>query len=152
MTQWDTDHDRSITQEEMFLNDIAVEEIEWIKNLQDSQVASLMDMPIILDHPNTLAILYPKLPANTDADIVQTFFSGQAMVSTQVLEDDHCNPIVQPTLHANNGKRVTRPSPKVPTTGASLELQSWGCNLNETHSVDLWQDGLMMTWGNRSTS
>ena len=78
----------------MFLDDITAEEIEWINNLKDSHFVSLMDTPTILDHPNTLAIPHPELPANTDADTVQTFFPGQAVVSTQAPEDDHSNPIV----------------------------------------------------------
>ena len=79
MMQWDMEHDHPITQEEMFLDDIAAEEIKWINNLNDAQFASPMDMPILLDCPHILMIPHPELPANTDADTAQTFFPGQSV-------------------------------------------------------------------------
>ena len=92
MTQWDMEHDHLITQEEMFLDDIVAEEIEWIDNLKDAQFASPTDTPILLDHPSILLIPHPELPANTDANTVQTFFPGQSVASTQAPGVNHHTP------------------------------------------------------------
>ena len=126
MTQWDMEHDHPITQEEMFLDDIAAEEIEWIDNLKDAQFTSLMDTPILLDHPSILVIRHPELPANTDADTVQTFFPGQSVASPQAPGDDHHTPSIQQPLHANDGNRVTCPSPEAPNAGAPLGAAAMG--------------------------
>ena len=72
-TIWDKEHDRPITMEEQYLEEIADEDIEWVENLADIKFTMDSVMEVILDQPKTAKVPQPVLPENADANTVKTF-------------------------------------------------------------------------------
>ena len=72
-TIWDKEHDRPITMEEQYLEEIADKDIEWVENLADIKFTMDLAMEVVLDWPKIANVPQLVLPENTDADTVKTF-------------------------------------------------------------------------------
>jgi hypothetical protein len=123
-TIWDTENDRPITAEEMFLEEIVEEEINWIANLDDVTFANTSEAEVILERPAKLSASHPRMPTSTDADTIVTFHPGQEVAATQDTDDitqvsDADDSVETGTTigdpDANDGSRAARPHPEAHT-------------------------------------
>jgi hypothetical protein len=135
-TTWDAEHDRPITIEERFLDDVATEDIEWMENLDDVSFGNrTANNVVVLDRPSS-QLGQPAYPSSTDEDTVQTFFVGQP---TAVVSDDATTDSMSTTTDATNvttdgnqdlfayeGQRTAHPRPEAQTAESSDELSAAG--------------------------
>jgi hypothetical protein len=117
-TIWDKEHDRPITMEEQYLEEIAEEDIEWIENLADIKFTTDSAMEVVLDRPKIANVPQPVLPENADADTVKTFFPNQAMAQPLATNIDLSEG------HADDGNGQAGPTPEAQSAGASSDEAS----------------------------
>jgi hypothetical protein len=117
-TIWDKEHDRLITMEEQFLEEIAEEDIEWVENLADIKFTMDLAKEVVLDRPKIANVPQPVLPENVDADTVKTFFPNQA-VAQPLAKDNNSS-----KGSANDGDGQASPTPEAQSAGASSDEAS----------------------------
>jgi hypothetical protein len=117
-TIWDKEHDRPITMEEQYLEEIAEEDIEWIENLADIKFTMDSAMEVVLDRPKIANVPQPVLPENADADTVKTFFPNQAVAQPLATDNDLSEG------HADDGNGQAGPTPEAQSAGASSDEAS----------------------------
>jgi hypothetical protein len=111
---WDKEMDRPISLEEQYLEDIAGEDLAWVKNLDDVKFTTDAVAAVVLDCPQQLQVPQPVLLENADANTVKTFFPNQ--VVTQVHNDQ-----VSFDATADDVNGQAGPTPEASSAGASLE-------------------------------
>jgi hypothetical protein len=103
--KWDDSNDRPITAEEMELDDLLDDDMDWVANLEEADISFSAQIEVTLAHPSLLRKVSNN-PLTGETDSVHTFYAVNDLPTTMMDGDtgEHRNAEIVDNLGAGDSE------------------------------------------------